>query len=125
MTPDLGWTSLHNCRSLNENFITLTGSHQGSDAEKNGTGSDIKINNTEKPQKKEKEKGFSSVKVIHDSKTAKQKYGIFKRGDQMKKSPAAISLKKEKMLEARRKRRAKGKVLTTVATFIPIIIIVH
>ena len=43
----------------------------------------------------------------------------------MKKSLAAISLKKEKMLEARRKRRAKGKVLTTVATFIPIIIIVH
>lgn len=116
---------LHNCRSPNENFITLTGSHQGSDAVKNGTGSEIKINNTEEPQKKEKEKRFSSVKVIQKSKTAKQKYGNFRKWDQMKKSPAAISLKKEKMLEARRKRRAKGKVLTTVASFIPIIIIVH
>lgn len=85
------------------------GSHQGSDAVKNGTGSDNKINNAEKPQKKEKEKIFSPVKVIHKPKTAKQTYGIFKRGDQMKKSAAAISLKKEKMLEARRKRRAKGK----------------
>lgn len=116
MTTDLGWTSLHNCRSPNENFITLTGSNQDSDAVKNGTGSEIKINNTEKPQKKEKEQRFSSVKVIQKSKTAKQKYGVFRKWDQMKKSPAAISLKKEKMLEARRKRRAKGKVLTTVAT---------
>lgn len=85
------------------------GSHQGSVAVKNGTGSEIKINNTEEPQKKEKEKRFSSVKVIQKSKTAKQKYGNFRKWDQMKKSPAAISLKKEKMLEARRKRRAKGK----------------
>lgn len=72
---------------------------------------------------KEKEKRFSSVKVTHKSTKAKQKYGIFKKGDRMKKFPAALSRKKEKMLEARRKRRAKGKVMTTVATFIPIIIV--